>query len=432
MSSILTNIGALSALKTLRRVNSDLDATMSEIGTGKRVSNASKNAAVWAVSKTMESDVKGFQKISDSLGMAQATLSVARQGAETLSDLLTDLKGKIVVAHQDNIDRDKVQADVDALRNQISAVVEATQFNGQNLLKNDSDEAGSGTINILASIARSGTGVKTTDITLKRQDLRTDAAVVAASGGTYVAGAVQATLNATQSATIDVSGLTVSTGTAFGLSVFGTDADGSGFDQAAYRTSAAGAETQSEMAAGTLAYVAREGDRMSDVVTGLGRRWEAYANANGIDASVLSMSFKGTNIIASSDVSSASDTLQVSVNTVSANAGNTTGGELGDIASLDVTTASGAADALGRVDVMIEAAVDAAAEIGSVQGRLGTQASFTSKLIDSFNTGIGSLVDANLEETSARQQALQVQQQLAVQALSIANQAPQSLLSLFR
>ncbi len=432
MSSILTNIGALSALKTLRRVNSDLDATMSEIGTGKRVSNASKNAAVWAVSKTMESDVKGFQKISDSLGMAQATLSVARQGAESLSDLLTDLKGKIVVAQQDNIDRDKVQADVEALRNQITAVVEATQFNGQNLLKNDRDDAGSGTIRILASLARNSASVQTTDITLKRQDLRTSAAVVAASGGTYAAGAAQATLNATQSATIDVSGLAVTTGTAFGLSVFGTDADGSGFDQVAYRTSAAGAETQAEMAAGTLAYVAREGDSMSDVVSGLGRRWEAYANANGIDASVLAMSFKGTDIVVSSDVSTASDTLQVSVNTLGADAGNTTGGELGDIASIDVTTAAGAADALGRVDVMIEAAVDAAAEIGSVQGRLTTQESFTSQLIDSFNTGIGALVDANLEETSARQQALQVQQQLAVQALSIANQAPQSLLSLFR
>ena len=49
-----------------------------------------------------------------------------------------------------------------------------------------------------------------------------------------------------------------------------------------------------------------------------------------------------------------------------------------------------------------------------------------------MQTGMGSLVDADLEEASARLQALQVQQQLATQALSIANQAPQNVLSLFR
>ena len=61
-----------------------------------------------------------------------------------------------------------------------------------------------------------------------------------------------------------------------------------------------------------------------------------------------------------------------------------------------------------------------------------TQADFVSNLTDSLKSGIGTLVDADMEEASARLQALQVQQQLATQSLSIANQAPQSLLSLFR
>ena len=52
--------------------------------------------------------------------------------------------------------------------------------------------------------------------------------------------------------------------------------------------------------------------------------------------------------------------------------------------------------------------------------------------ISGTGTGIGTLVDADMEETSARLQALQVQQQLSTQALSIANQAPQNLLALFR
>ena len=64
--------------------------------------------------------------------------------------------------------------------------------------------------------------------------------------------------------------------------------------------------------------------------------------------------------------------------------------------------------------------------------RLDIQNEFTNKLIDSFKAGIGALVDADLEEASARLQALQVQQQLGIQALSIANQAPQNILALFR
>ena len=64
--------------------------------------------------------------------------------------------------------------------------------------------------------------------------------------------------------------------------------------------------------------------------------------------------------------------------------------------------------------------------------RLDTQKDFVSGLTDALKSGIGTLVDADLEEVSAKLQAQQVQQQLAMQALSIANRAPQSLLSLFR
>ena len=68
----------------------------------------------------------------------------------------------------------------------------------------------------------------------------------------------------------------------------------------------------------------------------------------------------------------------------------------------------------------------------SAQGRIETQTEFISGLTDALKSGIGTLVDADMEEASARLQALQVQQQLGVQALSIANQAPQSILALFR
>ena len=108
------------------------------------------------------------------------------------------------------------------------------------------------------------------------------------------------------------------------------------------------------------------------------------------------------------------------------------GGGLGALQNIDVTTNSGATGALTSIEGLIDKSVDAAAAFGSAEGRISTQSDFVSKLTDSLNSGIGSLVDANMEETSARLQALQVQQQLGTQSLSIANQAPQSILSLFR
>jgi len=104
-------------------------------------------------------------------------------------------------------------------------------------------------------------------------------------------------------------------------------------------------------------------------------------------------------------------------------------GLLADLEEIDVTADPEAA--LSVIEGMLSGVIDAAASFGTAEERLETQASFISSLSDSLTTGIGSLVDADLEEASAKLQALQVQQQLGVQSLSIANQAPQSILSLF-
>ena len=100
--------------------------------------------------------------------------------------------------------------------------------------------------------------------------------------------------------------------------------------------------------------------------------------------------------------------------------------------SINVSTAAGAQQALGSIETLLETAIDASASFGSAEAQIDTQRDFVDKLTDALKSGIGTLVDADMEEASARLQALQVQQQLSTQALSIANQQPQNLLSLFR
>lgn len=87
---------------------------------------------------------------------------------------------------------------------------------------------------------------------------------------------------------------------------------------------------------------------------------------------------------------------------------------------------------LVTLDTNLTAATDAATELGAIKNRISLQQDFVKVLKDSIDRGIGQLVDADMNAESTRLQALQVQQQLGIQALSIANGNSQSILSLFR
>jgi flagellin len=103
-------------------------------------------------------------------------------------------------------------------------------------------------------------------------------------------------------------------------------------------------------------------------------------------------------------------------------------GTLTDSAA-DQTTLDGY---IAQVTKAINSVASAAADLGAVKNRIATNTEFVKTLMDSVDRGVGQLVDADMNAESTRLQALQTQQQLGVQALSIANQNSQSILSLFR
>jgi len=409
MSSILTNTSAMVALQTLKGINSSLSKTQSEISTGKTVSSAKDNAAVWAISKVMEADVQGFQGISDSLSLGESTVAVARQAAETVTDLLTQMQAKIVSAQDENVDRDKIQTDVEALKSQISSVVSSAQFNGLNLI--DGSKAST---NILSSLNRD------------------------------LAGNVSASY-------IGVTGVDFSTGDYVARSVFGTGSGATG------SLSTAGADTTAfslDATTGTGAIVVD--GTVADLAVGdsisvnIGGQTATYTVTDddlraGVDKSE-SIAFGLKNAIDALAISGLTVTYDDSTTTGTLSLANTSGnaltvtgqyknadaGDLSLMATIDVTDDSTLSAQLVNIESMIEKATTAAADFGSVETRLGIQADFVSKLTDAMKTGIGALVDADMEEASARLQALQTQQQLGIQSLSIANQQPQNILSLFK
>lgn len=101
-------------------------------------------------------------------------------------------------------------------------------------------------------------------------------------------------------------------------------------------------------------------------------------------------------------------------------------------ASQAIDTLTDAAASLAAVTASIDLVSGALARLGTKSKALSTHITFVGKLSDALEAGVGNLVDADLAKESAKLQALQTKQQLGVQALGIANQTPQLVLSLFR
>ncbi|MBY5458242.1 flagellin [Rhizobium leguminosarum] len=112
----------------------------------------------------------------------------------------------------------------------------------------------------------------------------------------------------------------------------------------------------------------------------------------------------------------------------------TLSGTIGSIYSMDISTFGSAeiSMALTSIEAGLDAMTKAASQLGSISTRIDLQENFVSALSDSIDSGVGRLVDADMEEESSKLTALQTQQQLAIQSLSIANSSAQNILTLFR
>jgi flagellin len=126
-------------------------------------------------------------------------------------------------------------------------------------------------------------------------------------------------------------------------------------------------------------------------------------------------------------VSANGSTLTISADASAANANGST-----DNFTSFTSTGADYQGLLNRVDAADQAVINASTSFGSAQSRVETQKTFIDNLVSSLQSGVGNLIDADMTTESARLSALQVQQQLGTQALSIANQQPQSILALFK
>ena len=272
--SVHTNKTALVALQNLNQTHDDLSLVQNRISTGLAISNAKDNASIWAIAQGQRADIGALSAVKISLDRATSIADVSLTAGGSVSDLLVQMKEKVVAAQDPSLDaqsRGALNADFKSLLRQITQVTQNAAFDGADILD------------------------------------------------------------------------------------------------------------------GTTASI----------------RFLANADANAyITLSGQNMSLGGAIIT------------------------------LASTASISTVTLAQAAL------VSLSASI---ANVNQALGNLGAQAKqieghnkFVSKLTDVLQAGVGNLVDADIAKESARLQALQVQQQLGAQSLSIANQAPQIILSLFR
>ena len=274
-NSVHTNTAAAIALQNLARTNDRLGDVQSRISTGLKVQGAKDNAAIWAIAQQQRADVGALNAVKQSLDRATSIADVGLSAGESVSDLLNQLKEKVVAAKDSSLktqSRELLNADFQALLRAIASAVDNATFDGGNILN-------------------------------------------------------------------------------------------------------------------------------GSLTTGI--RFLANADAS----SFVTLSAKDL----------------------------TLGGSIIELALSDsLLTLTCATQALTRLDNSIGQLNAALGEIGAQAKQIEAHNTFVTKLIDTLESGIGNLVDADLAKESARLQALQVQQQLGAQSLSIANQAPQIILSLFR
>ncbi|MGN6423963.1 MAG: flagellin [Asticcacaulis sp.] len=272
--SVNTNVGAMIALQNLNATNSQLQETENRINTGLKVASAKDDGATWAIAQSQRSTVQSLDAVKDSLNRASSTIDVAMSAGQSISDLLTQMKEKVLAASDTSLDttsRNALKTDFEALRDQITKTANNASFNGINLL------------------------------------------------------------------------------------------DGS-------KTSV-----------------------------------KALANADGTNSLV----FSAQNLML--------------------------GGGIVTVATTTTfATATSAGNLVSTLDTSITQVSAALAKLGTSSKAVAAHQTFIGNLQDSVTAGIGNLVDADMAKESAKLQSLQTKQQLGIQALSIANQAPQSVLSLFK
>jgi flagellin len=156
--SVNTNAGAMAALQSLNSTNRSMETTQSRITTGLNVASTKDDSAKYTVAQTLRGDLGKLNAVTSSLNNAKSVSDVAVAGAEQISDLVNQMKSKTLEASDAGLDvesRTAISKDLVALKKQINTIIDGSDFNGVNLLKDGGTTDGA--VSALQSISSDDT-----------------------------------------------------------------------------------------------------------------------------------------------------------------------------------------------------------------------------------------------------------------------------------
>jgi flagellin len=442
--SVNTNLGALAALASLDQTQQALNHTQNEISTGQKVSSAADNPAIYAISNTINANVAGLAAVSDSLNFGSQVVSLASSAVNNVNSVLQSLQATVTSSNQSGISLSTLQAQVNTELSSINNFASQASFNGVNVL-----------------VATTGTGVTATQLNV----------VQSVDGGTY---SVKNQLNTGNSGTnqslTDALGITSLNITGGSSGNIGSNvAFGTGTDVfATFDPSVSGGLNTNPTANTNAALVLSVNDTsgatpvtktfafefVDDATAGI-----QLQSAPSTDNTVIAVHFNSTTDSTNQIVANLQTALnsagfgveqqtdgslnivgnglsQVDFGDVSAgtftSGSSTTNGTATPSAGVTVSKLSTNQTAVTAVQSAVTKLSTIAANLGAASQQITGIQNFTTSLSSALTAGVGALTDADLAAESAQLTSLQTKQQLATQSLSIANQQPQSLLSLFK
>ncbi|AYM04447.1 flagellin [Agrobacterium radiobacter] len=430
MTSILTNAAAMAALQTLRMIDKSLETTQARVSSGYRVETAADNAAYWSIATTMRSDNNALSAVQDALGLGAAKVDTAYDALESTIEVVKQIKAKLVAAYGVGADRGKIQDEIKQLQEQLKSISESASFSGENWLQASISNGGtppveeSITKKVVASFTRTGAGnvgVTTVDYVLDGSTVLFDL-----SGGKLGILDKNAVFVSKTEYEVTQTSTTAGKATNAGHVVEKLS------DAQIGALNAATADTNTDpniYSDGTANYL-----RLAENV------WvKVTATDPSSGGTTVSPAYRDTSsndwfYDLSGGAASADRSLGFSVSTLNLGNLDVVAAAMGGFAGGGTTYTD--ADAIDMmmsfVDGQLEAMTSTASSLGSLQSRISMQDNFVSSLMDVIDKGIGRLVDADMNEESTRLKALQTQQQLGIQALSIANANAENILQLFK
>ncbi|THF47494.1 flagellin N-terminal helical domain-containing protein [Allorhizobium terrae] len=160
MVSKNTNVTAYTALQSLRNSGMSLSASQSRMTTGYRVDKPSDNAAYWSIATTMRSDNRSIASVQDALNMAGSVIDTASNGMRTATDLMSDVKARLISARDTGVDRNKINSELDEMRRQFRSIAESSSFSQENWLQRSST-ADRANRDLVGSFVRDNSGMVT-------------------------------------------------------------------------------------------------------------------------------------------------------------------------------------------------------------------------------------------------------------------------------